>query len=167
MTRHDMQWVLANAGPMPIFGRLIVAGLGFALTFVLTRRVVSTAPTTLRVCLSLCIVFVLVVGSLLLGDDRAVLAFVVGALGGVAVVARSASVSWTSLRRSWRLVGACLIVGPAFGVALFFATDLFTSISPLDRMSYFSIFLIIGSLAGVLGAGIVSVVGSLNVRRDA
>ncbi|MDB5340424.1 MAG: hypothetical protein JWN70_6043 [Planctomycetaceae bacterium] len=162
-----MEAVLAMAPPMSLSERLVVACFGFALACTLARLMIGTTLTTVRMLFSLCVVLALVLGSSLLADDRSVLAFLAGVLGGAIAVPNSVNTIAPSCRRSWGLPVACLVSGPVLGIVLFVATQLTTDISPLDRLYYFRVFITVGSLAGLLSAGVVSIIVSRAVRRSA
>lgn len=161
-----MESVFAVAPPMSLAGRLIVACLGFALTCTLAGLVAGSTPAPRRILVSLCVALALVVASSLLADARGLLAFLAGALGGALAASRSALVFEPSRRRSWRLVATCLVVGPVLGLGLFGIAHLVDSISPLDRLYYLWVFLAVGSLAGLLSAGIVGLTVSRTTRRQ-
>lgn len=162
-----MQPVFLMAPPASLFERLIVGCLGFALACMLARLVVGTTPPPARVLVSFGAVLAIVVGSSLLADDRSVLAFLAGAVGGVTAVPRSiradAQLSW----RTWRLPLACLALGPLLGSILFGVAQLSDNISPLDQLYYLRVFLAVGSFAGLLSAGVASLIVSHAVRHSA
>ena len=159
--------VLAMALPMSLSERVVVAGLGFALACTLARLTIGTTLTTARMLISLCAVLMLVLGSSQLSDDRAVIAFLAGVLGGAFAVPISVKTIRSSRQRSWGLPVACLVSGPVLGIVLFVVAQLTTDISTLDRLYYFRVFIVIGSLAGLLTAVVVGIIVSRAVRRSA
>lgn len=158
-----MESLFAMAPPMSVGGRLLVACLGFALTCTLAGLVTGSTPGPRRAIICLCAAVVLA-GSLL-ADARGILAFLAGAISGALAASRSLLVLEPSSRRSWRLVAACIVVGPVLGLAVFGIAHLVEDISPLDRLHYLWVFLAVGSFAGVLSAGIVGFIVSRSRRR--
>lgn len=151
---HRMQPVIAMAPTMSFIGHIIAMCLGFALTATLGSLGTGRSPTRTKVLRSLCIALGITSLGSLLGDSLGLIAFLGGAITGAMSVSRPAD-SKPASGHSQQIAIACLIVGPVIGLLMFGMLHFVENISPLDRLHYLLTFLMVGIIAGALGAGIV------------
>lgn len=160
-------WIYATAPPVPLGGKLFVALLVLTLVGVLLWRLrggpFSGVSIAVAVVASAVAVFVLELtlsrycgGGL---HNRGVLAAIVGALCGVGFLRPVRKKLNAAQRpRTLRLCMMALVGGPLLGVILATLTILLSRVSPLDRGYTLGVFIKIGALAGLIGAGLIAVV---------
>ena len=159
-----MHLLFGNPPPISIAGRFVVACIGLTLAACLASRLSKRRPNVRGVLLLGLTVIVTLILSVGLGDHLGVLAFLGGAIGGSVLFVPGANGERRRRHAGW-LIGACLLIGPILGIGLYGLTYLVEDLHPLDRMYYLKVFLLVGFVAGLLGALLVAVAVAAAGRR--
>jgi len=158
-----MYVLLGMAPPISIAARLAVACISFALVGFLAYRLGGGRPNMGRILLvGLVLIVTLIVGAV--WDPRGVIAFLGGGIGGSALFVSGDNTQPKCRHPGW-LIPVCLLIGPIVGIGLF-GLDYFAGDShPSER--YYSLIdcLLIGTVAGFLGALLAAVTVALARRR--
>ena len=91
-------------------------------------------------------------------NDRGLVAAIIGALSG-GYFLRGRSVTTETKRRLLKLPLIALIVGPLFGFVLASMVIWLGDVAPIDRAYTCGVFGLIGTVAGVIAAGVFAMIG--------
>ena len=147
--------LLALMPPVPMGGRVLIATVGFGLAVAFTRSRVARPLELPR--LIVCFGVALCIAAYGEKDGRGILDFVAGACCGAMAWAPAVRELHKPRRLAWALIAACFVLGPLLGLVGFCIFDLFGEFEAIDRMYQLFRFVIIGLVAGLLGALVTSV----------
>jgi hypothetical protein len=148
--------LLALMPPVPMGGRVLIATVGFGLAVALTRSRLARPLEMPR--LIVCFGVALCIAAYGEKDGRGILDFVAGACCGTMAWALAVRELQKPRRPEWALIAACFVLGPLLGLVGFCIFDLFGEFEAIDRRYQLFRFVIIGLVAGLLGALVTSVI---------
>ena len=155
--------LLANASPVPVGGRVFIATVGFGLALALARARLAR-PLRLSRLIG-CFVAALCIAASVSKDGLGVFDFLAGACCGVMPWAPSAWELQKPRRSEWAIIATCFGLGPLLSLVTFGVSELFGIHAAVDRTHYLTVFLIIGSCAGLLCALVTSVIVAVSQRH--
>jgi len=97
--------------------------------------------------------------------DRGLIAALLGALAG-GLFLRGSTPTKTGWRRHLQLSVVALVVGPLLGLTLAILDIWLGDVAPMDRGYTFGVFITIGTVAGMIGAGLFAFIGWLAGRSN-
>jgi hypothetical protein len=141
----------------------MIALVAFALGLALVRAR-GSRPVGLPRLLA-CLVVAVFLAASVLKDHFGIIDFAAGALCGAMVCVPGVQALQKPRRLEWSLVAMCIVLGPLLGLAMVGIFELCGLIAAIDRMYYVSVFLIVGSCAGLVCALIASILVVLSPRK--
>ena len=165
--------ILAMTPPAPLGFKLFVTVLMLALAAVLVRviRGGSFTRTSIILAIAASMTVVIALEAALPSSygggfhDRGVLAAVVGALSAILLRPVRPSSQQRRHARTLCLSALAFVSGPLIGVLLATLAVLFFDVPPMDRGYTFGVLTLVGTLAGAIGASVVTVVSLSCFRR--